>query len=117
MLIVSNANGSCPDTAYATLAVSPELLIWIPNAFTPNDDLKNDIFLPVFSDPSYIEYYDFKIFDRWGNLIFDTKNPLLGWDGSLNGVDVQIDSYVFRILVRGTDGLDHKYFGHVNLIK
>ena len=37
--------------------------------------------------------------------------------GSLNGVDVQIDSYVFRILVRGTDGLDHKYFGHVNLIK
>jgi gliding motility-associated-like protein len=117
MLIVSAANGSCADTAYATVVISPELLIWIPNAFTPNNDLRNDIFLPVFSDPSYIISYNMMIFDRWGNLIFNTDDPYLGWDGRTKSARAEIDTYVFRINVTGTDGIAHRYVGHVNLIR
>ena len=117
MLIVSAPNGSCPDTAYEVVVISPELLIWIPNAFTPNGDLKNEIFLPVFSDPSYIVNYDMMLFDRWGNLIFRTDDPYKGWDGKMKSGKVESDVYVFKITVRGTDGVDHKYIGHVNLIR
>ncbi|MDQ3108515.1 MAG: PKD domain-containing protein, partial [Bacteroidota bacterium] len=117
MLIVSTANGSCPDTAYATVVISPELLIWIPNAFTPNNDQRNDIFLPVFSDPSYVTSYNMMIFDRWGNLIFSTEDPYLGWDGRTKSARAEIDTYVFRINVTGTDGIAHRYVGHVNLIR
>jgi gliding motility-associated-like protein len=117
MLIASANGGSCPDTAYATVFVSPELLIWIPNAFTPNNDLKNDLFLPVFSDPTYVVSYSMMIFDRWGNLIFSTEDPLLGWDGRTKNTRAEVDTYVFRISVKGTDNIPHKYVGHVNLIR
>ena len=117
MLIASANGGSCPDTAYATVFISPELLIWIPNAFTPNNDLKNDIFLPVFSDPTYVTSYSMMIFDRWGNLVFSTEDPLLGWDGRTKSARAEVDTYVFRISVKGTDGIPHKYVGHVNLIR
>ncbi len=116
-MIVATANGSCPDTAYATVVISPELLIWIPNAFTPNNDQRNDIFLPVFSDPFYITKYSMMIFDRWGNLIFDTADPFMGWDGRTKSARAEIDTYVFRINVTGTDGINHRYVGHVNLIR
>ncbi|CAN5859553.1 hypothetical protein BH11BAC7_BH11BAC7_28800 [soil metagenome] len=117
MLVVTTANGSCPDTAYATVLISPELLIWIPNAFTPNNDLRNDIFLPVFSDPSYVISYNMMVFDRWGNLVFITENPYAGWDGKTKGARAEIDTYAFRINVTGTDGIAHRYVGHVNLIR
>ncbi len=117
MLIVSAANGACPDTAYATVVISPELLIWIPNAFTPNNDQRNDIFLPVFSDPSYVTSYNLMIFDRWGNSVFSTDDPYQGWDGRTKTSKAEIDTYVFRINVTGTDGIGHRYVGHVNLIR
>jgi gliding motility-associated-like protein len=117
MLIVTAANGTCPDTAYATVVISPELLIWIPNAFTPNNDLRNDIFLPVFSDPTYVTSYNMMIFDRWGNLVFNTDDPYLGWDGRTKSARAEVDTYVFRINVTGTDGIAHRYVGHVNLIR
>ncbi|CAN5434245.1 hypothetical protein BH09BAC5_BH09BAC5_01240 [soil metagenome] len=117
MLIVSAPNGSCPDTAYATVFISPELLIWIPNAFTPNNDTRNDYFLPVFSDPTYVTSYNMMIFDRWGNLVFDTDDQYHGWDGRTKNARAEVDTYVFRINVTGTDGINHRYIGHVNLIR
>ncbi|HET6991964.1 MAG TPA: PKD domain-containing protein, partial [Bacteroidia bacterium] len=117
MLIASASNGACPDTAYATVFISPELLIWIPNAFTPNNDTKNDVFMPVFSDPTYIKTYEMLIFDRWGNMLFDTQDPYKGWDGKTKSDKAEIDTYVFRIMVEGTDGVPHRYIGHVNLIR
>lgn len=117
MLIVNTPNGNCPDTAYEIVVISPELLIWIPNAFTPNHDGKNETFSPVFSDPAYIVKYEMLIFDRWGNMIFKTEDPYRGWDGKTKNERAETDTYVFRVMVRGTDGVDHKYIGHVNLIR
>lgn len=117
MLIVSAAGGACPDTIWSEVVISPELLIWIPNAFTPNSNGQNDIFQPVFSDPTYVTSYELLVFDRWGNLLMQSNDPYQGWDGKYKGNPVQVDTYVYRVRVKGIDGIEHRYIGHVNLIK
>jgi gliding motility-associated-like protein len=117
MLIVSAANGACPDTAYQTLEILPDLLIWIPNTFTPNGNGNNDEFVPIFSDREYVTEYEFMVFDRWGNLLFKTTDQYKGWDGRYGGQIVQEDTYVYRVMVRGLDGVYHRYIGHVNVIR
>lgn len=117
MLIVSAAGGACPDTAYAEVIISPELLVWIPNAFTPNGNGRNDVFTPVFSDPTYVTKYELLIFDRWGNMLFRSDDPYKGWDGRNKGTMVEEDTYVYRVMVQGLDGISHRYIGHVNVIR
>ena len=55
--------------------------VYIPNAFTPNGDGRNDIFIPVFNDTLKIEDYNLEIYDRFGIQIFQSDNPNVGWDG------------------------------------
>lgn len=82
-LIVENTFG-CLDTASQLGFVRAEpRRILVPNAFTPNDDNINDVFKPVINDRN-IENYKFQIFNRWGQLIFETQDIDEGWDGSVN---------------------------------
>ena len=69
-------------------------LIFIPNAFTPNADGLNDIFLPVSTD---LQAYDLQVFDRWGQLIFATTDPAKGWDGTLEGRLVHTGVYTYKV--------------------
>ena len=55
--------------------------LWMPNAFTPNGDGLNDRFLPVFSHPDEIEGFEMMVYDRWGSMVFLTKDMHTGWDG------------------------------------
>ena len=55
--------------------------LWMPNAFTPNGDGLNDRFLPVFSHPDEIEDFEMMVYDRWGSMVFLTKDIHAGWDG------------------------------------
>ncbi|TND02589.1 MAG: hypothetical protein FD123_4051 [Bacteroidetes bacterium] len=119
-LIVTGDNGTCPDTMIKCLEISPDILTWIPNSFTPNNTGVNDVFLPVFSDASVVKDFEMLIFDRWGNLVFKTNDPSLGWDGKVQGssIKVQLDTYVYKIMV--TDkyiGKEYRYIGHVNVIR
>lgn len=117
MQIVSGPGGVCPDTAYAEVVISPELLIWIPNAFTPNGNGNDDRFIPVFSDPAYISKFDMMIFDRWGNLIYKTNDQYAGWDGRINNNLAEIDTYVFKIYVEDLNGRSSAFIGGFNLIR
>jgi gliding motility-associated-like protein len=73
--------------------------LFMPTAFTPNGDGKNEIFRPTFVGP-YAKY-DFKIYNRWGQLVYESKVPGAGWDGTLNGVPQKADVYVFYIAAEG----------------
>lgn len=117
MQIVSGPNGACPDTAYETVIISPELLIWVPNTFTPNSNGNNDVFTPVFSGISYVKDYKMMIFDRWGMLLFTTTDPYQGWNGQYKNNPVQMDTYVYKIFVEDLNGNTHYFIGGVNLIK
>ncbi len=59
-------------------------LAYLPNAFSPNDDGLNDLFLPNLEQLKF-QQYQLRIFDRWGNLVFSSQNPAAGWDGRFRG--------------------------------
>ena len=63
-LIVTTQHG-CVDTAYSTIYISDVFSIYVPNAFTPNGDGRNETFTPVVMG---YDYYEFWIFDRWGEI-------------------------------------------------
>ncbi|HET6991272.1 MAG TPA: PKD domain-containing protein, partial [Bacteroidia bacterium] len=115
--VVTDAN-SCTDTATAFVCIDPDWAIYVPNAFTPNGDGINDVFMPL-GVGIQEDHYEFWIFDRWGNLIFYTDDFHKGWDGIVKGGAqiAQIDTYVWKIRCRDVLGGSHKYIGKVSLIK
>jgi large repetitive protein len=116
-LIVENQYG-CRDTTTKILRVDQDFTLFAPNAFTPDGNGVNDEFFPLGEgvDPDNFKMW---IFDRWGNLIFETDLWGKGWDGKANGgADIaQEDVYVWKIELRDFAGMKHSYVGHVSLIK
>jgi gliding motility-associated-like protein len=111
---VTNVYG-CPDTASVTVEIKHEYRFWIPNAFTPNGDGLNDVFMPSIMG---VDEYRFLIFDRWGELIFETDNFREGWDGRVKGNMCQQEVYVYRLDFRDlVEYKEHTYIGRVTLVR
>ena len=89
-------DGIGPDTT--TIEEADPNALYLPNAFTPNEDGKNPVFLPVFSYPAEIEEYRMEIYNRWGCLVFRTEEPTFGWDGAnaMEGVYAVVVHYKAR---------------------
>ncbi|MCX6273528.1 MAG: gliding motility-associated C-terminal domain-containing protein [Bacteroidetes bacterium] len=89
-------------------------LIYIPNAFTPNNDGKNDDFRASGQD-----IYDFhmRIVSRTGQILFESDDINKGWDGTAKGTPVEMGTYVYQITFIDANGKSHKLTGQVNLIK
>lgn len=92
---------------------------FIPNAFTPNGDGDNDVFLPI---SSVIDEFTLKIFNKWGQLIYETTDVKSGWDGHcMAGKYANVDTYVWEITYLDPDGKQedqvNTFTGTVNLIK
>lgn len=115
-LFVVNDNG-CVDSIYKQVEVLPEFAFYIPNAFTPfRVDGTNDTF---FGKGVGINEYHIWIFDRWGNMVFNTADIGEGWDGRANnGVDIaQQDVFVWRVRLTDVFGKRHDYIGTVTLVR
>jgi gliding motility-associated-like protein len=80
------------------------LRLYIPNAFTPNDDGINDTFIPKVSNLIELKYF---IFNRWGEQIYHGQGIDDEWDGTINGTPVQIDVYVWKISAKGYNSLNN----------
>ena len=114
MLTVENIYG-CYDTLIGELFYEMKYNLYIPNSFTPNNDGNNDVFLPTINIDSN---YNFKIFNRWGELIFETTDVQEGWDGSsTNGIPLKADVYVYRIVYRDPKRVVKEIKGHVTLLR
>jgi gliding motility-associated-like protein len=72
--------------------------VYLPNAFTPNGDGRNDVFRPIFAGPT--SDFKFAIFDRWGRRVFESANPAAGWDGTTGGKPQPAGMYVWECLYR-----------------
>ncbi|HXC04539.1 MAG TPA: PKD domain-containing protein [Bacteroidia bacterium] len=116
-LVVSNQFG-CTDTAIEPLCIKAGFSFYAPNTFTPNGDGLNDVWMPYGTGIDQ-NHYDLMLFDRWGNLMFETQTWGQGWDGRANGGAslAQIDTYVWKVVLMDLDGNHHHYTGHCNLIK
>lgn len=89
----------CIATDDVYVKVIDEPAIYVPTAFTPNRDGLNDLFRPVYLGINAVEF--FKIYDRWGNEIFTSKDPARGWDGLYKGRMAATGTYIW--LIRATD--------------
>ena len=102
-LYVENQNG-CSDTVYGSQIVQGEYALFLPNSFTPNGDGTNDSFYPV-GDKISVENYSFKIFNRWGEMVFNTTEFGASWDGTYKGKEAISDAYIWKIdLVDASNG-------------
>jgi len=99
--------------------VEDELQVFIPNAFTPNFDSKNDVFAPVFSGPE-IERYELVIYDRAGLQVFYSTDPSEVWNGSTAGGEYLTTSnlYVYFLKVKSVADIEtREYKGHVVTVR
>ncbi len=116
-LTATNQYG-CKDVAIHDIIVKGIFTFYAPNTFTPNEDNKNDIFLPLGVGWDS-EKYQLDIFDRWGNYCFTTKEVGQGWDGKANkgSETAQIDTYTWKVDLTDVFGKNHKYIGRVTIIR
>jgi gliding motility-associated-like protein len=116
MLVVKNEYG-CIDSVYKVITIDEDVAVYIPNTFTPNDDNVNDVF-NVKGLGLKTEGYTMQIFDRWGTLVYSTKDINKGWDGTVKGQKAPDGVYVYSVRVIGDNGVGKKEFkGHVTLLK
>jgi gliding motility-associated-like protein len=111
-------NGICIDSAKTTVEVKEDLTWFIPNSFTPDGDEYNNVFLPIFNDAFDRQSYTMLIFDRWGEVIFETHDTAFGWDGTYNGELCKEGAYSWKIVIK-QKVKDYRVDlnGHVNLLK
>lgn len=116
-LSATNLNG-CKNEVSKVLTVKTEFNIYVPSSFSPNEDGINDYFFPVFSEYGLDEKtFEMQIFDRWGNLLFQTKDRSQKWDGKKSGSAVKQDVYVYKIKYKDVSGTVYNKTGFVTLIK
>ncbi len=95
-LVATSADG-CNDTATRHYYYMPGL--WLPNAFTPDGDGKNDFFKPV-TQRNSLKPYLLNVYNRWGQIVFTSTDPETGWDGTLNSEACQVGLYSYFIQYR-----------------
>lgn len=104
----------CWDSVSIAVNYTLTPTIYLPNAFTPNGDLVNDEFL---AQGTNIEEFRLQVFDRWGELIFESNDINQGWDGTHKGQQVQQDVYVWKLTYYSNFGDYGENIGHVTLIR
>ncbi len=115
--IVEHPDG-CLDTLTKIIDVSPFCSWFFPNAFTPNGDGKNDLFKGVGFDKN-IEQFNIWIYNRWGELVFESDNREEGWNGKKNNVgqDSPQSGYVYIAEIRGPRNTFKKFEGIITLLR
>jgi len=112
-------NGTCADSITQLIHIKDILLYYIPNAFTPDSDSYNDEFKPIMT--SGFDYYDYHltIFNRWGEVVFESFNSDFGWDGTYgNGGLAEDGTYIWKMEFGETmSDKMHKDSGHITLLR
>lgn len=120
LLAVTNTFG-CKDTARVEVTAVRGRQILAPNAFIPNkagpgSNETSNTFIPILQGIDDAKYH-MMIFNRWGQLLFETRNPTQGWDGYFNGRLCQQDVYVYKITARYLNGTEITRVGDIHLIQ
>ncbi len=115
-LVVTHING-CTDTAQQLIDIVPEVTYFLPNALTPNEDGKND----VYKGKGYTQYmksFEMGIYSRWGERLFTTQDPNEAWNGRKNNVGQKCQAGVYVVVVRivGPRGKQQELKGYATVV-
>ena len=114
-LMVENTHG-CIDVVKETFIILDAVTFYIPNAFSPNGDTKNEGFKGTGIGINN-STYNMWIFDRWGLMIFHSTGLEASWDGRVNGGPAQQDVYVWKVSFEDDFAKSHDYHGTVTLLR
>ncbi|MFZ1685929.1 MAG: PKD domain-containing protein [Flavobacteriales bacterium] len=123
-LLVTDANG-CTGSVTHPVEITPIYDIVIPNGFTPNtqggggggydpNDLSNDVFYPFVR---FVKDFNMRIYDRWGELVFESNDVRTGWDGYYRGQLSQQDVYAYTMRIRFVDDREVERMGDITLFR
>lgn len=115
VMLIAVSNAGCVDSIMRSIEISPVFTLYIPNAFTPDNNGVNDNFIAKGAE---VSDFNMMIFDRWGEMIYQTSDMQKGWDGTANHGSRTSESgvYVYKITVRDFEQRYHDYTGHVTLL-
>lgn len=111
-VIISNSCGSLSDEVIVEKGICN---LYMPNAFTPNQDGVNDLFRVKY--PGFIDSFSMTIYNRWGEIVFQTKDPAQGWDGKYRGMEQRSDIFIWQIALTTKQGEKMSAKGTVMLIR
>jgi gliding motility-associated-like protein len=113
---LTNSNGcaSIPSNTVTT-AVVCVTGIYVPDVFTPNGDGINDVIKPI--TPGIKKFRWFRIYNRWGNLVFESADAQKGWDGKIRGQDQPAETYIWVVEGADSRGISIKKTGMLNLVR
>ncbi|NNJ56504.1 MAG: T9SS type B sorting domain-containing protein [Bacteroidia bacterium] len=114
--LVVETNYGCRDSFTYPVVVGPDLIVFIPNAFTPETSgpEENETFGPIISGEKHMELI---IFNRWGEIVYETIKKDEQWDGNYKGVPAQQDVYAYTLKVTALNDEVYTYTGTITLIR
>ena len=95
--------------------IAPKVEIFVPNTFTPNHDGTNDVLRPFMIGIKSLTY--FRVFNRWGQQVFETHTANAGWDGKFKGVLIEIQTVVWMVEAVGADNVLYRKKGSSILVR
>jgi gliding motility-associated-like protein len=119
--LVAITDQGCTDTVTGSFEIKDVVLFYIPNTFTPDGDPYNQTFQPIFTSGFDPLDYNLLIFNRFGEVVFESNNAAIGWDGTYGASSNQLvkdGTYVWKIEFKETmSDRRHTHTGHVNLLR
>ena len=118
--LIAISDKGCRDTSLVQIKVTEEEIYYIPNSFTPNGDNLNPEFKPIFSTGVSLQDYSMYIYNRWGQIVFESHDIDQGWDGAfgLNGEALSGGTFIWTITIKAKNSDTIKQVsGKVHLIK
>lgn len=115
-VVTGTGDNGCTDTAHVLVYVRPEPTVNMPNAFTPNNDQNNDEFRPANMASAFTDY-KLKVYDRWGERVFESFDIGEAWDGTINGNPAASDVYVYVFDYALISGKSGHVKGQVTLLR
>jgi gliding motility-associated-like protein len=120
-LLTQNQYGC--EAQFARILGCNKVDVYVPNAFTPDGNSLNEVFIPVVPGIESIvfteaNFYTFQVFDRWGLMVFETNDYQEGWAGTSPNAEFYApsDVYIWRLEINFPEGLE-KWTGHVTLVR
>ena len=114
-LLVTSVDG-CTDVTRRTVVIDPDFMFYVPNAFSPNMDGRNDYFRGYGEGVNW-DTYELTIYNRWGEEIFYSADVETPWRGWFKDREVEVGVYVWKIRIFSTSGIEHVYRGGVSLLR
>jgi len=118
--LLATSEYGCQQRYTDFIKITSDLMVFVPNAFTPDNDGINDVFLPQMASRDHLKKYEMRIFDRWGTMVFSTADPREPWTGNIRGGGhyAQSDVFLYKITFETTDSSQSQVIeGSVTLLR